>query len=236
MARTTRVYFCCSPNKRSGSTTTARLLMDYFLARAPGGLGFDTDPHDSDFAKRFPAAVRVADITKVQGQIAMFDRLLVHDETPKVVDVQHRSYDAFFETIAQLGFMEEARRAMIQPVALFHLDASAGSLEAADALAARWPSLRFVLVRNKGAAPHGPDAPDILDRFPNRERILIGAADAPTWRVFDAPDFSLPDILRAPPPDLPMATLIGLRAWLTPVFRQFQLFELGVSMDDSPFL
>ena len=124
MAQTTRVYFCCSPNKRSGSTTTARLLIDYFLTRGPGALGFDTDPHDPDFAKRFPDVVRVVDTAKVQGQIAMFDRLLVHDETPKVVDVQHRFYDSFFETIGQIGFMEEARRAMVLPVALFHLDAS----------------------------------------------------------------------------------------------------------------
>jgi hypothetical protein len=236
MAQTTRVYLCCSPNKRSGSTTTARLLIDYFLARGHGALGFDTDPHDPDFAKRFPGAVRIVDTAKIQGQIAMFDRLLVHDETPKVVDVQHRSYDSFFETIGQIGFMEEARRAMVQPVALFHLDASGGSLSAAGALAARWPNLRFVVVRNKGAAPLGPDARDILDLFPRSERILIGALGAQAWKAFDARDFCLPDILKAPPANLPMATLISLRAWLTPIFRQFQLFELGVSLADSQFL
>ena len=157
MAQTTRVYFCCSPNKRSGSTTTARLLIDYFLTRGPGALGFDTDPHDPDFAKRFPDVVRVVDTAKVQGQIAMFDRLLVHDETPKVVDVQHRFYHSFFETIGQIGFMEEARRAMVLPVALFHLDASPNSLDVAGALAEHWPYLRMVAVRNKGAAPRGPE-------------------------------------------------------------------------------
>jgi hypothetical protein len=236
MAQTTRVYFSCSPNKRSGSTTTARLLLDYFLARNPGALGFDTDPHDPDFAIRFPDVVRVVDPAKIQGQIAMFDRLLVHDETPKVVDVQHRCYDSFFETIGQIGFMEEARRSMVQPVALFHLDASPDSLDAAGALAARWPNLRFAVVRNKGAAPFGPDVRDILDRFPHAERIVIGAADAQTWQAFEARDFSLPGALKAPPASLPMATLISLRAWLTPIFRQFQLFELGASLEDSQFL
>jgi hypothetical protein len=219
MAQTTRVYLCCSPNKRSGSTTTARLLIDYFLWKGRGALGFDTDPHDPDFAKRFPNAVKVVDTAKIQGQIAMFDRLLVHDETPKVVDVHHRCYDDFFETIGQIGFMEEARRAMVQPVALFHVDASADSLTAASALAKRWPNLRLVIVRNKGAAPLGLDARDILDRFPHSERFLIGAVDARTWKAFDAQDFSLPGVLKAPPANLSMATLISLRAWLTPIFR-----------------
>ncbi len=236
MAQTTRVYFCCSPNKRSGSTTTARLLIDYFLTRGPGALGFDTDPHDPDFAKRFPDVVRVVDTAKVQGQIAMFDRLLVHDETPKVVDVQHRFYDSFFETIGQIGFMEEARRAMVLPVALFHLDASPDSLDVAGALAEHWPYLRMVAVRNKGAAPRGPNAGEILDRFPHSQRILIGALDPQTWKTFDAPDFLLPEILKTPPASMPMATLISLRAWLTPIFRQFQLFELGVSMESTQYL
>jgi hypothetical protein len=65
---------------------------------------------------------------------------------------------------------------------------------------------------------------------------LIGALEPQAWKAFDAPDFSLTDILKTPPASLPMATLISLRAWLTPIFRQFQLFELGVSMETSQYL
>jgi hypothetical protein len=236
MEQTTKVYFCCSPNKRSGSTTTARLLTDYFLSRGRGAAGFDTDPHVPDFARRFPGVVKVVDTAKIHGQIDMFDRLLVHDQTPKVVDVHHRCYDSYFATIGQIGFMEEAQVAMVQPVALFHVDASPDSLNAASALAKRWPNLRLVVVRNKGAAPHGPDARDLLDRFPHAERLLIGAVDWPTWKAFDAQDFSLPDALKAPPANLSMGVLIGLRAWVTPIFRQFQLFEMGLSLENSQFL
>ena len=166
----------------------------------------------------------------------MFDRLLVPDETQKVVDVQHRFYDNFFETIGQIGFMEEARRAMVQPIALFHVDASPDAPAAAGALVKRWPNLRVVVVRNKGAAPLGPDMRDILDRFPHSDRLIIGAVDPPTWKVFDAQDFSVPGVLKAPPARLSMATLISLRAWLRPIFRQFQLFELGISLENSQFL
>ena len=63
----------------------------------------------------------IVDAAKVEGQVAMFDRLLVHDETPKIVDVWHRSYGRFIETMGQIGFMDEARRAMVQPIVLFHV-------------------------------------------------------------------------------------------------------------------
>src|SRR6202051_3206967 len=135
MEQSTRVFICCSPHKRTGTTTTARLLTDYFIASGRSFLGFDTDPHETDYGARFPNAVTIVDAAKVQGQVAMFDRLLVHDETPKIVDVWHRSYDAFMETIGQIGFMDEARRMMIQPIALFHADATAASLAVAQALA-----------------------------------------------------------------------------------------------------
>ena len=236
MAQTTRVYLCCAPHKRTGATTTARLLLDYFLGGGGRALGFDTDPHDPAFAKRFPSAVTIVDTAKVQGQMTMFDRLLAPDETRKIVDVQQRFYDNFFETIGQIGFMEEARRAMVQPIALFHVDASPDAPAAASALAKRWPNLRLVVVRNKGAAPLGPDARDILDQFPHSERLTIGAVDAPTWKVFEAQDFSMSGVLGAPPARLSMATLISLRAWLRPIFRQFQLFELGISLENSQFL
>ncbi len=95
MEQKTRVYICCSPHKRTGATTTARLLSDYLIFNGRGFAGFDPDPHDPDYGARFPEAVTIADAATIEGQVAMFDRLLVHDETPKIVDVWHRSYSRF---------------------------------------------------------------------------------------------------------------------------------------------
>ncbi|SEF03549.1 hypothetical protein SAMN05519104_7982 [Rhizobiales bacterium GAS188] len=77
MEQRTRVYICSSPNKRTGTTTTARLLTDYFIFNGRNFAGFDTDPHEADYGARFPQAVTIVDVAKVQGQVAMFDRLLV---------------------------------------------------------------------------------------------------------------------------------------------------------------
>jgi hypothetical protein len=236
MERSTRAYICCSPHKRTGTTTTARLLTDYFAVNGRNFLGFDTDPHEPDYGARFPRAVTIVDAAKVQGQVAMFDRLLVHDETPKIVDVWHRSYDAFIETIDEIGFMDEARRTRIQPILLFHADATAASLAAALALSRRWLELCMVVVTNKGAAPLGQDGVDILAQFPSSRRFVIGALDVSSRFVFEAPDFSISQFLLSPPADISIVVGTALRAWVAPIFTQFRTFELQMAMEGAQFL
>ena len=226
----TRVYICCSPHRRTGTTTTARLLTDFFVFNGRNFTGFDTDPHERDYGARFPQGVTVVDAEKVQGQVAIFDRLLVHDETPKVVDLSHRYYNGFWETIDQIGFMDEARALLIEPIALFHLDANRASLAAAQALAGRWPDLNMVAVTNKGAAPLGKDAHEILAQFPSPRRVVIGALDPSTRAYFEASDFSMTRFLQTPPSDMSIVIRIGLRAWVAPIFTQFRTIA-----EDVPF-
>src|SRR5579863_4850498 len=166
MAQKSQVYICCSPIRRSGVTTTARLLTDYFICSGRTPAGFDIDPREPDYGARFPQCVTIVDASRIEGQIAMFDRLLAPDHKPKIVDVQHRFYDQFFETVDQVGFVDEADRAMIQLTVVFHVDATEAALDASLALIRRWPKLSLVLATNKGAAPMGAKAQDALSRFP----------------------------------------------------------------------
>jgi hypothetical protein len=236
MAQRTRVYIVCSPHKRTGATTTARLLTDYFIVNGKDFLGFDTDPRDPDYGARFPEAVTVVDATRVEGQVALFDRLLVADETPKIVDVWHRSYATFMATIDEIGFMDEARRRMIQPIVLFHADSGADSLAAALALERRWQDLCIAVVTNKGAAPLGQDALDILARFPSSRRFVIGALDAASLEKFESDEFSVAQFLLAPPEDLSIVVRTALRAWAVSIFAQFRTFELQLAMEGAQFL
>jgi hypothetical protein len=236
MAQKTKVYICCSPIRRSGVTTTARLLTDYFICSSRTPVGFDIDPREPDYAVRFPRSVAIVDSSKIEGQIAMFDRLLAADQTPKIVDVQHRLYDQFFETIDQIGFVDEADRALVQPIVVFHADASDASLNASLALIRRWSKLSLVVATNKGAAPLGAQALDVLSEFPTSRHFIIGALDSVTRTCFEAPDFSLTDFLRTPPLDMSFVTHMALRVWTTAIFDQFRLFEIGMAMEDARFL
>lgn len=214
----------------------ARLLTDYFIGGGRAPAGFDIDPRQPDYGARFPQSVTIVDSSRIEGQIAMFDRLLAPDLIPKIVDVQHRFYDQFFETLDQIGFVDEADRAMVQPIVVFHADASESALDASLALVRRWPKLSLVVATNKGAAPMGARAQDALSRFPTSRNFVIGALDSITRSCFEAADFSLADFLRTPPLDMSFVTHMALRVWATAVFNQFRLLEIREAMEDAQFL
>ena len=66
MSRRTLLYFVCSPHSRTGVTTTARLITDYYLARGLAVDGFDTDSREPSYALRYPDLSKVVDIFSVQ--------------------------------------------------------------------------------------------------------------------------------------------------------------------------
>ncbi len=236
MQSRTDAFIVCSPRSRVGVTTTARLLADYFAHRRRAFVGFDTDPHESPFADRFPNEARVADIASVKGQISLFDRLLAHDETPKVVDVWARSWKTFLSTIREIGFIEEARRLGVDPIVLLVVDGSPDCLDAANALRAHWPDLTMIVTRNAGAAPAADDREDVLALYPMMRSFEIPALDPLVARALDRRDLSLSRFLLAPPSDMSIVIRVALRTWLARVFAQFQSFELRRTMEGTDFL
>ncbi|MCC3245179.1 hypothetical protein LG047_07575 [Methylocystis sp. WRRC1] len=236
MRRRTLVFFVCSPHSRTGVTTTARLLTDYYLSRGVGVEGFDTDSREPCYAMYFPTLSQVVDIDEIRGQISLFDRLLVPDETPKIVDVWVRSYDRLFSTIAEIGFFEEARRLGITPILLFQADSTESAARNALLLNTTWPELWMTVVHNEGAAPLGAEAMEILSRYPARGKFVIPRLEAPIARTLDDFQLSLSEFLAEPPLDMSIVVRAALKAWLAPIFTQFQSFELRLELQSSQFL
>lgn len=236
MRRRTIVYIACSPHPRTGVSTTARLLTDFYLSRQARVEGFDTDPHEPRYGSLFPDCVRVIDAADIRGQISLFDRLLVHDEIPKIVDIWHRSYERFFATVQEIGFMEEARRHGVEPVILFHIDPTEATLARALGLSAAWNDLMIVAVHNPGASPLGDAADEILSRYPARRKFFIPPLEAPLAQALEEPDLSLSRFLLAPPSNMSIVVKAGLKTWLAPIFTQFQSFELRMELESAEFL
>ncbi|MTV30630.1 hypothetical protein GJ654_06440 [Rhodoblastus acidophilus] len=230
------MFICCAPHGRVGVSTTARLLSDYFLASRRGFVGFDADPHEPDYAPRFSGRVQNVDLASTQGQIAMIDRLLVPDGEAKIIDLWSRSYDRFFTLVQDIGFVEEARSKNVEPVILFHADASQGSPSAAWSLANALPTVETLLTYNEGAAPLGPDAHDKLALYPPHRRIKIGALDTLVSRALQPPDLSLSWLLIEPPSDMSLVVRAGLKSWLTPIFSQFRAFEMRRALEEATWL
>jgi hypothetical protein len=233
MRRNARLFIVCSPSPRVGVTTTARLLTDYYLFVGGKVEGFDTDPHDQRYAELFPDIVRSVDASDIKGQIALFDRLLAHDETTRIVDVWRRVFPQFFSTVREIGFIEEARQRGIELVVLFHPDASQASLRAAAMLRDSWPGLEMILVQNEGANPLGPDAAELLRRFPASGKFVVPALQDPVAKILDQKSLSLSRFLRAPPSDMSIVVRAALKSWVAPIFTQFQSFELRRDLESS---
>lgn len=236
MRRPTLVFISCSPHPRTGVSTTARLLTDFYLSRQTQVEGFDTDPHEPQYGALFPQCVRVVDATDIRGQISLFDRLLVHDEIPKIIDIWHRSYERFFSIVKDIGFIEEARRHSVEPVVLFHVDATEAALARALALSAAWKDLTMIAIHNEGASPLGAQAREILSRYPARRKFVFAPLDAPIAKMLERREFSLSRFLLAPPSDMSIVVRAGLKAWLAPIFTQLQSFELRLELEGAEFL
>jgi len=236
MRRRTLVFFVCSPHPRTGVTTAARLLTDYYLSRGVAVEGFDTDSREPCYAMYFPGLSQVVDIGDIKGQISLFDRLLVPDETPKVVDVWSRCYDRLFSIIAEIGFFEEAARLGVQPILLFQADATESAARNALLLNTTWPDLWITIIQNEGAAPLAAEAIEVLSRYPARGKILIPRLEAPIAKSLENFELSLSTFLQEPPRDMSIVVRAALKAWLAPIFTQFQSFELRLELQSSEFL
>jgi hypothetical protein len=221
-----RVFIACSPSARVGVTTTARLITDYHLYTGAPVEGFDADPHEPRYGELFPDIVRAIDASDIKGQIALFDRLLRPDGVTRVVDVWRRVYPKFVETVREIGFVEEARRVGIEPVFLYHPEATQLSFDTALRLRRYWPDLQLVLVHNEGANPQSPEGAELLRRLPAHGRFVVAALPEPVARILDGPSLSLSQFLRAPPPEVSIVVRAALRTWIAPVFTQFRSFEL----------
>ncbi|WP_166141005.1 hypothetical protein [Methylosinus sp. RM1] len=236
MSRRTLVFVACSPHPRSGVSTTARLLTDFYLSRLADVEGFDTDPHAPRYHELFPDRTQVIDIAAIRGQISLFDRLLVDDGVPKIVDVWQRSYDRFFKTVKEIGFVEEAHLRGVEPIVLFHADSSESALASAQSLSASWRDLPMVVVQNEGAAPLGAYAHETLGHYPSTRRFVIGPLDGAVAKTLEQPDVSLSRLLVAPPPEMSIVIRAALKAWIAPIFTQFHSFELRRRLEGAQFL
>lgn len=236
MSRRTLVYFVCSPHSRTGVTTTARLITDYYLSRGLAVDGFDTDSREPAYALCYPDFSSVVDIFNIQGQIALFDRLVVPDGRPKIIDVWSRSYEQLFGAIAEIGFLEEAARAGVEPIVLHQSDPSPMAARNARLLTTIWPRLRVTVVHNEGAAPLGEEARGLLATYQARGKLVIPRLDRTIAQQLDALDGSLLHLLDDQASMTSGAVQTALKSWLAPIFMQLQSFELRVHLQSSQHL
>jgi hypothetical protein len=224
------IAIVASPRPRVGKTLLARVLTDFHLHEGRSVAAFDLNAAgEGTLAQFLPEHVTRSSIDDLEGQMALFDRLMVEDGATKIIDVGRASFEPFFTLASQFGFAEEARRQDIVPVLLYLMTPDRTSVEAYRNLCSRLPEAVLAPVHNEvfGVAQHGnkyaPIGSDtVIVRLPLLvsnvrkyvERPPFSFANSESAAVLDADDY------------------IELQHWLRRIYREFRELDQRILLTD----
>jgi hypothetical protein len=145
----TPVFLVCAPRPRVGKTLVARLLTEFFLFDGWPAAAFDASPNDVSLSRYLPDCTVPATISDIKTQMALFDRLIINDARPKIVDLAAELFDPFFTLMGDIGFLEDASKHFVSPVVLFVAGRHRVYTEAYQMICRRFPSSLLVPVHNQ---------------------------------------------------------------------------------------
>lgn len=220
------MFIVCSPLPRVGKTLIAQLLVEFFAADGRPVAAFDLNPDGYALAAQVPEHATVANILGTKGQMALFDQLIIADETAKVVDVGYGCFEQFFAVMADIGFIAEARRRAIAPVLLFLAEPDHRSTRAYAKLRERFPELSLVPVLNAGTASEARSRGGAKADFTGIPLYIpalspgLRAAVAQVGFSSALADYETADMRSE------------LLAWVRRIFLQFRELELRLLLED----
>jgi hypothetical protein len=103
-----------------GKTTVARTLLDYFGAHQTPTRAFDTEAPRGTLKRFHPEITEVVDVTAVPDQMKIFDTLGSAAARVTVIDVRAGLLSPTLQALADIGFLESAKKGQIT-FAVFHI-------------------------------------------------------------------------------------------------------------------
>jgi hypothetical protein len=145
----TPVYIICSPRPLVGKTLIARLLSEFLLLKNGTVISFDINLKEPSLLEYLPRTTETADVIDTFGKMQLMDRLIVHDNVAKVIDLGFHAFDEFFKMTDEIGFMKEAVRRGVAPVILFVADTDRASAAGYQMLQQQIPANALIAIDNE---------------------------------------------------------------------------------------
>jgi len=224
------ITIVASPRPRVGKTLLARLLTDFHSQEGRAVAAFDLNSGEHTLAQFLPERAARATIRDISGQMALFDRLVTDEDTTKVIDLGHESFESFFTVAHQIGFVEEARRHSLAVAILFMATPDQLSVEA-------YRNLRVRLAQATLAPVHN----ELLGPAQHRDKYLLGGGSvivhlpvlAPGLRKhIDTPPFSFANLNMGSAIGIPLDGHIEVQRWLRRVYLEFRELDLRLLLAD----
>jgi len=223
------ITIVASPRPRVGKTLLARLLTDFHRQENRSVAAFDLNSGEWSLAQFLPQQTTTATIRDINGQMALFDRLVSDDGATKVIDLGHESFESFFSVAHQIGFVEEARRRSIAVAVLFTVTPDQISVQAYRKLCERFADATLAPVHNELFGPA-----QYRDKYPPSGGTMIRLpALAPGLRKYiETPPFSFTDSNMANAVGIPLDVHIELQRWLRRIYLEFRELDLRILLAD----
>jgi hypothetical protein len=217
MPQQTQLYIVASRHPRVGKTLLSRLVIEFLRISGRPLVGYNLDPRELALAGCFPSLVWPVDIADTRGQMSLFDRILADHWRTTVIDLGHGLFDQFW---AEIGFEDEARQKLIQPIVLFITDSAPFTAQTYVELRGRLERTIFVPVHNE-AASFMVIAQDFPPSSPKYETIRIPRLSPMVRGVIDRPGFSFSTYMSQQP-----GGPTEVHSWIGQVFAEFRELEL----------
>jgi hypothetical protein len=225
--RRTPLFIVTSSRPRVGKTLIARALTEFFCAQQRPVAAFDVNPDEFTLLQYLPAVATAASIRETRDEMALFDRLIMTDGVPKVIDLAHGSFERFFAVMRQINFIAEARRRALVPMVLFVADPDDRSRLGYATLCNDFPELALVPVFNEAVSRFA----HLRDLFPPAPRggepVSIPALTPILRSVISRPGFSFVAYASKT-----TDTTSELYSWLRGVFVTFRELEVRLLLGE----
>jgi hypothetical protein len=225
------ITIVASPRPRVGKTLVARLLTDFHLSEKRKVVAFDLNAGERTLSQFLPQQTVAASIRDVNGQMALFDRLVAGDDTTKIIDLGHESYESFFSLAHQIDFTEEARQRSIAVAILFMVTPDQTSVTAYRNLRERFARAMLVPLHNEmlGSSQH-------RDKYPTSGggalTVKLPALAPGLRKLIDNPPFSFADSNMGNATNIPLDAHIELQRWLRRIYLEFRELDLRLLLAD----
>lgn len=221
------VTVIASPRPRVGKTLLSRLLTDFHRNENRAVAAFDLNSGERTLGEFLPQQTVTASITDVNGQMALFDRLVAGDDTAKIVDVGHESYESFFTLAHQIDFVAEAWRRSIAVAVLFIATPDQKSVVAYRSLRERFTQALLVPVHNEilGPSQH-------RDKYAGSLTVRLPVLAPGLRKYIESPPFSFADSNMGNAVGIPIDVHIELQRWLRRIHLEFREVDLRLLLAD----